>query len=658
MTFVNPYTFVPLATAGPERSMPHGHHGTPGLLTAQLNVTIIAEAPLLVRGFGTDDVPALPARPGPDGEETIIPGSALHGAIRSLYETLTDSCLRVFHDGFVPCYRQQADGRRVGRLRLAVVTDAPAAGKGQPQPPPTVRLCAPGDPRRHRLGQDLLTTLQPRSGDRMAVTVPDDENEPLEAMPDPDGDWVVFISDANAREPKHKYKAAVRELTDEYRTVPEHAWSTFLAVVETANDLRTARLRMIPETERFIDVIHKYKPPGGTVRPQHVGQRALARRTVQVGDPLWVSLDTAGEIDEVRLAQIWRERGAGSAERGTGSAGRRAGAFVPCTDPGALCPACRLFGSADVTGPADGATEQRSYRGHVRFSDAVATASVQPREVRLPPLGQPRPGAGQFYLQNPPQVVGSADAPVPLRQWGSSADRPRERRIRGRKFYWHTVPEQPTLPPRGVARPGHDGSEMSTRAVLFPAGTRFTATITAVDVDPEQLGGLLAALDPAAVLDQDDALVHLGGGRPLGYGSCRIKIADTSRAWVSASRYGRAGSDTDLLAEGRDAFAARRGRHEATWRALSAVLSRARVAGENVWYPPGAGAPGDDTYDEGFEFWKQSAGKRLKSPDHDPMAAWGLPLTVLPEPTTADQTLQRVIEATSVRLPNQSGDRA
>ena len=648
--FVNPYTFVPLPDTGPDRCAPHGHRGDPDLLSAQLDVTITAQAPLLVRGFGTDGTPALPMKPNPDGsgEVAMIPGSGLHGAVRSLHETLTESCLRVFDDGFVPCYRQQADMRQIARLRLAVVREAgPVSADGR-QAPPAVQLCAEvGDARRHRLHQNELAERHAaaglRSGDRLDLVVPRDDKQRLQITEWHDkGAWVVFLSDAGAREPKHPYRAAVRELTDRHEKIPDDAWTTFLDVVETADDMRTERLKEHPEKERWIEVVHTYEPKDGVAAELRVGMRSLVRRTVEEGQPLWVRLDEHDQITHVQMAQIWRDRGARSA-------GERVGNFAPCTDDKNLCPSCRLFGSADVTGAADGATAQRSYRGHVRFSDAIATGPVTPKKVQLPPMGAPKPGAGQFYLENPPEIIGNADKDVPLRQWGSRADAGEEpRRIRGRKFYWHTVPPVPQLPARGVARREHTNTKMTADAVLFPAGTTFRARITAVDVDREQLGALLAALDPTTVLGRNDLLVHLGGGRPLGYGSCTVTVDDSSRVWITGARYSTMSTPPDLLGQSRNAFAKTRSHYGATWTALTRALSRGIVARQTVAYPPGELVGEEDV----FDFWKQSAGKELE-PRGDGTRC-GHPLTVLPPGSNRDQTMKGVRKAASVSLPTQA----
>src|SRR5207253_4492787 len=101
---------------------------------------------------------------------------------------------------------------------------------------------------------------------------------------------------------------------------------------------------------------------------------------------------------EVALAALWRHEGSGSA------GGRVPPYLLPCDDPEYLCVSCRLFGATkDVaTGEDDrGAARQDAYRAHVRVADAVgnADARLEPEPATLPPLGTPRLGAGQFYLE-------------------------------------------------------------------------------------------------------------------------------------------------------------------------------------------------------------------------------------------------------------------
>lgn len=656
--FVNPYTFVPFPEAAPSRGRPHGHCGTPGgeLVSGTLSVLVTAVSPLLIRGFDTDAEPAAPTRPTTGGREHILPGSALHGAVRSLHETLTGSCLRAVDENYVPSYRQGANVDETARLRLAVVTHA---GVGKPQGPPMVRLCEPGDPVRHRLTHTVLERIHAthglRSGDRLRVTL--DDGNAVDAVPADDGDWVVFISDGAARAKKHPYRAPVRRLTNDDILLPDAVWSDFLQVVDEADDLRTARLRQIPESERFTTVTYRYAPAGQPARDIVVGERSLARRTACVGQPLWLLMSESGAVEQVRLSMIWRQLGSGAVGdrippgfRADGALDKKA--FHACWDPENLCPSCRLFGSADTRGVDTTRAQQRSYQGHVRFGDAVAVAA-KTLPVRLPPMGAPHPGAGQFYL-NSTAVAGDAGEP-PLRQWGSAADRGERRHLRGRKFYWHTSVPNGLVPRRGKARPHHAGNAMAADAVAFKIGSTFTARIVFSDLDRVQLGGLIAALCPNVALGDGSSTVHIGGGKPLGYGSCTVTLDPVSSVFGPAvDRYrGIAPAPLDEVAQRElvaDFVAAHR--DQRVWPLLAKVLRRDAVDPDLVWYPPGSGPRGTKPFDEGYEFWKQTAGAEMAKKDG---TRRGYPLSPLPDLGDADQRLPIVPEAQIKNLRPGSG---
>jgi hypothetical protein len=68
-----------------------------------------------------------------DAIEQIIPGSSLHGALRSLHETLTGSCLRIFDPDFVSSYRDIA--RDTADLRLALIESVDGEGRGTARSP-------------------------------------------------------------------------------------------------------------------------------------------------------------------------------------------------------------------------------------------------------------------------------------------------------------------------------------------------------------------------------------------------------------------------------------------------------------------------------------------------------------------------------------------
>ncbi|MBK0869635.1 TIGR03986 family CRISPR-associated RAMP protein [Saccharopolyspora sp. HNM0986] len=635
--FINPYTFVPFPEKPPMRAEPHGHLGNPRLLSGKLTITITAGTPLLIRGYGTknaDGEPSneLPRRP--DGT-AFVPGSSLKGAVRSLHETLTGSCLRVFDADFLPSYRDVVASRR--HRRMAVVAQPPAGDA-----PPAVCLCEPGDPQKFRLDQELLEHLHLagglRSGQRLQIPRWNSKSgRPDQATRDDDGEWVVFLSDPGARDPRHPYRAHVRKLArDQKRDVPEHVWSEFLRVVQDTDDQRTAQLNKT-DGQRTEPIVYTHKPDKNEPGRQYaVGERHLARPDLQQGQPVWVDLDDRGRIEHVGLAMNWRNLGGHSA-------GERAAGFLPCDRPDQLCPSCRLFGSIDPTGTEeDERAAQRAYRGHVRFGDAVAKHDVVPKSLSLPPMGAPSPGAGQFYLTNDPANIGRYED-TPLREWGASPDEPTPRKLRGRKHYWHTD----RLNGREAARQHQTNEKLISSAEAFPADTELSATITFVDIDEQQLGGLIAALEPSALLEDEQLRTHLGGGKPLGYGACRVAIdPKASEVHFSGARYGLSAPERDIIEEKSLLLKTFRESVEPAvrdvWNALARVL-RPQDDPEQVWYPPGAdwSQRGTKDFDDGFEFWQQTSGAET-TPDRDRDAGKqrnGRPLRTLPFAEEADQSI-------------------
>ncbi|MGJ7908502.1 TIGR03986 family CRISPR-associated RAMP protein [Actinopolyspora sp. H202] len=662
-TFVNPYTFVPLPDAAPKRSAPHGHSGRGDLLSGRLTVTITAETPLLVRGITANDEqrPRLPRRP--DGT-VMIPGSSLKGALRSLHETLAGGCLRVFDNEFVPGYRASANSDEIGTVRLAVVVS-----HDDEDSPPELELCEEGDTRTHRLHQNELLRLHSEeapltSGDRLEVTFDEHTGKPSEATRSDEGDWVVFLSDAGVRDKKYPYRAHIRklpEVSDRVRVAPE-VWQAYRYAIEGADDLRTQRAHDRGADNRYVPVIHTYQPDGEPKTRLTLGRRWAVSKRLRPGQPVWVRVDERDRktVTAVRQAMIWRRRGEYPASERVGDP-----ALLPCEDPRRLCPSCGLFGSADTSGNDSGHARQHSYAGHVRIGDALALDEIHGREVTLPPMGVPRPGSGQFYLVNDRNTQGNAST-QPLREWGSVADRGNQRRrLRGRKYYWHTPLEGSDPPRRGQARTHQlDKSRLISEATLIPQGSRFRVTLTFTDLDEAQLGGLLAALQPRKLLGQR-VWQHIGGGRPLGYGSCTLTVdSDNSAVWRSGTRYGATGDAVPLDIDGFlaefDEWA--RGQAPAVrrlWPLLGKALSPETVEPDAVWYPPGASwahRDGDEDdgkkFDEGHDFWKQTSGEEL-SRDESSGQRRGYPLTPLPDLSATEQSMEIVTDDRAVPLPNQ-----
>ncbi|WP_345075196.1 hypothetical protein [Phytohabitans flavus] len=647
--FINPYTFVPFPEAV-VREPPAGHHLlAAGRLGGMFRVRFEFASPMQAPEGAVS------------GQHLRLPGASVKGAVRSLHETLAGGCLRVLDEEFVPSYRDVA-AALAARWTLAVVEEV--TGDGQPL---TVRLCDPvvwvrAGQLRQAWGGQLAT------GCRVSFDPPKQltslqryelpEDEPVERG----GDWVVLLTDAGARRPQTtlkkpgSYFAACGRVGDDSAVgeVAESAWREFRRAVAGAREVtqRRASARTGEATADWVPV---------EFRGQQIGRRKAVTGFFDRGDVLWVRRDGSGTgVDGLRMAAIWRHVGAGPL-------GARVPAHLlacppqpPAVPSGAarpergqpdeferghgeaeqellLCPSCRLFGAADtVSREASETARQRAYAGHVRIGDAVSPGPVELAVFSRAPLGAPRPGAGQFYLGYDDTAAASTGTALPTREWGAQPDAGAPRPVRGRKFYWHADPTVQDVP-RHAARDHQASSRMRVERHLAPAGTVLECEVSFDNLSEAELGGLLATFQPEDVLGRADRLrLHLGGGKPLGLGSCRASVSQLS-VWSAGSRYG----DADPVpAEPGRLVAAFVGSVPAavtaTWPALAAVLAADSVDPARVWYPPGAHWTDqrDDLkrFDEPFAFFVGTSGMHLaEGPQRR--------LQPLPDPTAPDQSL-------------------
>ncbi|HET9894379.1 MAG TPA: RAMP superfamily CRISPR-associated protein [Streptosporangiaceae bacterium] len=626
--FVNPYTFVPLS-GEPERRKPTGHDTMPaGHLSGIIDFTLTTLTPLLLGGYESD----IPRRH--DGQ-AMIPGSGMLGAVRSLHEALTGSCLRVFNADWAPVHRHPASTAETSGLRMAMVTRVDATGR-----PAAAVVCGEGDV--FWVDQRLLPRRggrMPQTGDRLKVPwgkafdsgsnrrllrpqdVAPDEIEHLGEL-EPGADLaesgLLLVTDTGARaKDKPVYFAVGRIGTDTPScAVSAQAWDTYKQTVDGANDLRPAVMGQRDEPEygsmppEYAEVRWPVTNADDTAGPV-IARRLRARHHLYPGQPIWVRLADR-EITEIRLSQLWRYQG-------DYSAGERAGGAVACKDPAQLCWSCRLFGSADTAGRADNdISRQKSYRGHVRIDDLLAEEAFTPQEWHLAPLEAPKPSAGQFYLDNANRQRPAAKDTRPAATWGSCADdgSAHGRQIRGRKFYWRTAAPEAGQYPRGKYR---DHAESQSREVLLiPAGKVFKGRLRFENLSEADYGSLLAALDPRLLADLapggwDQTVTSLGGGKPFGFGAVRIDLCDT-RAQTAAGRYLGLPETAPETAPATAVAAFRAGVKQpvlATWPALRNALTLGFVPDDLVWYPPGAGAKGTQDFDRSFEFFARTNGLKL-----------------------------------------------
>jgi len=680
---VNPYTFVDFAP-DPVREEPAGHDRlASGRLSGAIDVTVTARTPLLIGPLGRQqdrEEPDLPRRA--DGT-VVIPGSGFLGALRSGHEALCGSCLRVVDLERVPVHREPA--RTPQNLTLAVV--ASVDGNGRPTAllvceevvwVESELLARPAPGQRLRSGdrltvpeEQITNTDRRRLLRRSTGTVPEQIRRTGAASARADGTWVLALSSTAARDPRKKAWFALgktpvaggQDVGAENGTgpdrsspstipIPPEVVATFFRTLTGAEGCSLSQMRTRPSQEhladrpddQWVDVL--WPPPQGRNARRDsrdvVGLRPAPAGYLQVGQPIWVRRDRDGHLLEIKLAVLWRALGTGPVRERL----RRAG---PCTDERSLCPTCRVFGSAgeDDRGAAQ-AAGQRGYRGHLRITDLVAEGRVDALPWRLAPLSSPRPSAGQFYLDHsrvPASRSAAGQYAPPAAHWGSCADNNSDgpRPIRGRKAYWRTADPTGGRHPRGRARdhPGHgEGNNLVREVRLVPAGTVFHGRITFENLDVAALGGVLAALDTRLLgPDWSSTVMAVGGGKPFGFGSVTVEAVLAGVETASARYLGSDVPDGPGLPTRAGCVEAFRGSLPAEvlqlWKGLRNASTLGYVRDDAVWYPPGTGEKGTETYDQGFDFWRNTCGVRLKREDR--------PLVPLPAATASPE--QQVVTA-------------
>ena len=685
---VNPYNFVSLRDA-PVRVEPTTHLRLgEGRVSGRVDVRLTARSALALSGAGAG-TQTDPYRPVVVDGRWVVPGSQFAGAVRSFHEALTDSCLRVIDLGYRPVHRDVATPQEPGRWRMAVVGSAGRA----------VRLCDPilHDEREYsavwvearHLADGPVDSTQLFHFDVAAAQL--DVPHRRFRVERSSGAVPVRCTTGPGRCSLPHWRTSVtaaidiRVLHPVGRQDPHHLPFALLPSGDAASghvDLGESVLTDYQRSaEDSADVVARRRGDTPDLTVTGIGVRQETTAELTDGQVVWVRL-TGGKIDRVTPSVLWRTPGEHSVKE-------RVGEYRPCADPTSLCPSCRLFGMVEEReSTADGPARVDAYRGHVRFGHGEVS-DVETEPTRLREMGTPRPGAGQFYLDGNKHEGKQANrGERPLREWGSAADRPAPRRIRGRKFYWAN-----STGDRHEA--GADAHEaMSSYHCLSPSGATVTFPVWFDNLTPVQLGSLLASLDPgllrrvgvrerlltdtgsqalAEALDHELLCLHLGKGKGLGLGAVSARLvapghdqspagpdpeataaeggpeqraATGDRAVVSVwteARYLAPGAEprtADALGYVEE-FVGRALADDQVkgWAPLLAMSALDWVPADHVAYPPDD-KPGPDFR---FDFWKRSTGAAGRVQIGNGPGATRVPptLVVLPAADAQDVTVRR-----------------
>ena len=637
--FINPYTFVPLPDKV-KRGKPRGHaKAVEGGLTGYLDVEFAFRSPLMmpVDWKTAEETTATGTR---IEERVTVPGSSVRGAVRSLFEVISSSCLSILDPDYLPVHREHL-GMHLEK-KLAVVDEVDSDGKVI-SVLPTSRVVwiraealwrlfggAEGLRSGVRISFDekgIYTQRFSRDKDKLA------EREQLtpegESTLTKGGDWVVHVADAGTKSSHpadHIYVAAGKLETTPIR-LGERTWEDYRELCRRSVDVTGGELApRAPawDAREWPEVLVKHRSKDG--KETAIGKRRKSDGALAPGDSVWITTRHKGGervVTGLTMSSTWRKLGKGPIRDRLPDE-----SLLPCRDPDELCPACATFGfiEARAEGQRRDQAEHNAYASHLRFGAFETDAPVSLRLVLPPPTRSPRPSAGAFYLEHltaegENREAGVAERGKPASHWGGLRSRSGMRRIAGRKFYWHgQEPEDATLTPRQVRRAHYpkEGAPdcQETRRWITEGTLVLKGRIHFENIDARQLGFLMFALEPQELAERagipvnGDLAIHLGGGKGLGFGTAVGRITATY-VQDAAGRY-RAGAETvdvDPCGAAMQVIDPK-----APWiTGLVRALGTSSVPADRIWYPTMGnftrrGSDAQQEFDKSFEYYAKFSG--------------------------------------------------
>jgi CRISPR-associated protein (TIGR03986 family) len=451
--------------------------------------------------FGYTDLdPKKGAKPT---ERPIIPGSSIRGVIRSVYETITRSCMSTSGGRETPLYRRSTAPRtNFGIIRDGHLYEAK-------------KLLVKASHRRYcgAYKDKSEPVTNGKTGDAFKIDKGSDE-------------YIVVRKERGGEKEIHTKLYFARnigkgKLTGYYLRGEEFGKSKkhFDAIMVEKDDQPPGMpYALTPrDEERLKTVIELYAhgKDGVNQTAEHNEYKGFLQARIK---PVYYT--KIGATYYIAPAAITKE----VFDRSVRGILKAMGGFDACSDEKKLCEACHLFGMVGTGQDADA----RSAR--VQFRDAVPAdenGGYMGDVVAMPILGSPKITATEFYMEQPAvdddvfnyDYAQKYNVNTDKIEYRSLTDS--EVRLRGRKFYWHHG-----TPPRKNARLDAPKLFQIVRPVLSGKRFRFIVAFERLTID--ELNKLRYALE----LDADHAH-KMGHGKPAGYGGVQISVdRDESRIYT------------------------------------------------------------------------------------------------------------------------------
>lgn len=483
---VNPYSFVPLGTAPARTSLDACYTGP--LLTGRLDYTLTTDTPLLIPDSAKVvkdekiDHKRYPFFRLPDGTPAI-PGSEMRGAMRGVYEAVTNSCLSVLLDSTEEPFSQRLPSTN-GFKDHGLLGIDPETGEWVLYAADVV---------------DYLKLSEGRDGSLMRNGWLNwygheyHSGQHTRLRPDGPSGWLQF----NRPITLYKKNYHVRLLAPKAGRPVIFRWQDDTPYRALSNILKKSADND-PRSAAHGDLLAALK----RVHDNDPKQGGLV--------PVWYLLAddngtlrcylSGASIGRVMQGRSWTEI---------------MGNYAPCADTDALCPGCALFGTVKGKGTS----------GRVRFTDAEAAQYESLGNKTLPILSGPKPSAYEFYLEKPKSTYETSIGFwnydfCSLEETKCSPDGTKQTikkfrvytpQPRGRKFYWHSAPRT-------------ENERSNQNATLEAMKGTFKGSVYFDRITRAQLEELAFVLTLGENTPASPRLHKIGHGKPVGYSSCKITL--------------------------------------------------------------------------------------------------------------------------------------
>ena len=494
--FINPYNFITVDfDKEPEKiSVKEGFKGHSGVLHCELQTKTPLLIPDMEKVPNTSKHRKLPFMCNPNGVP-MIPGSAIRGPIRSMYETLTNSCMSTVDVNQSITYRTK-DAFKPGLLikdetgvlhlysakRYIFGVNGGSYSRYNEQ---NLFKIEANDLTKYSYGQRVYITAIESNGKEKTFRT----SKGFSTIS-------VFIEDIK-NEKEVGYQEGYVCIGEPFNN-KKHFESVFVKLKEVEIAGNDKAIKSLEKAWKDLSYILKCynddKVNPNAKNHQFYSGRKYGEMKIGQPYPIWYkSLEQDGRITNFHLSVANLGRAAYNKNMGEMINEHKA-----CTKREKLCPACRLFG---MTG--DDALGSR-----VRITDAVKISSdnLLPYVV-LKELSSPKISYMPFYLR---KKKGNIEKNI-------SYDNDLYT-IRGRKFYWHNIE------PEAWKDPDNRKTERNASAELVDKGSIFKFDVYYDELSDEELKTLIWTITIGENDLDGKQCYKIGHGKPIGLGSVKIII--------------------------------------------------------------------------------------------------------------------------------------